>query len=217
MTLVELRNAVRDHLVFNSTKLPDATVDLFVGLTFDEMLNAHDWTLPQSTTMAFTYGAATDGVNLPAGFVRDDGVYQINNTAAPDGRRTWTPRLDGGRPAWVTLSRNTGESDTEFIPPAPSTTYYFLHGPKVYIVPNPTGTQDYEMDYLQSLTALSDTNPFLVMYPWTVLEGALREAYLWNHEDERAGIHEARFQRLVDGAKKRDTGSRMAGVGKRER
>lgn len=218
MTLAGLRTLVRDYLIMDTTKLPDATVDVFIGTALDEMINAHDWTLPQDTTQSFTYGATTDGVTLPTGFISDQAVYQIDATAAPDSRRSFITRLDGGRPAWVGFtSQSTELEPTQFPRPSVDTTYYFLWGTKLYIIPNPSSTLSYEMDYLDDSSTLADANPFVVKYPRTLLVGAVREAYLWNHEEERAAVWSERFKVMVDAAKRRDTGSRMSGAGKRSR
>jgi hypothetical protein len=218
MTLNDLRTHIRNHTVFDNTKITDTIADIFLGTAIDEMVNAHDWQLRQATTLSFTYGPTTDGIALPEGFIADQAVYQIDTTLAPDSQRTFVTRLDGGRVAWVGFTTGTNEMDPGAFPqPSVDTTYYYLWGNSLFVVPNPSNDTTFQLDYLQDLSTLTDTNPLIAFYPRTVLEGALREAYLWSHEEERAVVHEQRFRLLLDAAKKRDTGARMAGGGKRVR
>lgn len=218
MTLNDLRTHIRNHTVFDNTKITDTIADIFLGTAIDEMVNAHDWQLRQAATFAFTYGPTTDGIVLPEAFIADVALYQINVGATPAEKRTFITRLDGGRPAWVGYTTGGAEVDPDAFPtPSVDTTYYYLWGNSLFIVSNPSSDIPFELDYLQDLSVLTDTNPLVAFYPRTVLAGALREAYLWAHEEERAVVHEQRFRLLLDAAKKRDTGARMAGAGKRSR
>lgn len=212
-TVQDLRDQVKAHTigtVNGSVIISDAQCDYFLGVALDRMLNDHDWKFQETASVVMEYSATADGLVLPADFIQESAVYQVDASAPPATSRSPLGKVEGGRAAWVARINEFNNSDM-YPTPSVTGTYYYTFGDSIFLVPQPSGTTVFEVDYIRDLGVLTDTHPFVTKFPRVLLSGAIREAYLWLHEEERSNVHEANFMAQMGAAKKRDIGTRMSG------
>lgn len=165
----------------------------------------------------------TGYVPLPQDFIGELGVWKKDTTAtAPVDqltvmrrwatKRTWledngSNALDGRDSVYPNVAAPSYEGD--------GLSGYFIEGETLTVVPTPTSTMTVQVDYARQLPDLVATsgadNVFTRLFPDVVRLGALREAYLYLHEEERAGQYEQLFQQAVKESIQRDEAPTAAG------
>lgn len=215
-TLNDLRGILRDECDKPATILTDARCLRFVRRVIERMVNAHDWQ-GQGKTALLTYDATTDGLDLPVDFISEKTISQIVPGASdPSQKRRPIPKLMGGREGWLSSFSAASSSARSAVRMSSDDVAYYLWAQKLYLVPNPSGPMQVELDYIEALQQLPDdalaSNVLMQRYGLTVVaSGALREAELFLHRWDRAKAHEEVFQGLLDGALKRDMSTRLSG------
>lgn len=185
------------------------------------MEQAHRWRA-QEKSYDFTYGASDDGKAVPAGFISELVVsYKDTSQSNPAIALTPLRKVQGGRIAWL-LSRAPVTIRDSYYPQvaAPSLAtvddeYYYIWEEKIFIVPQPTTTKDYQLDYYGLVSVLVDpgtlTNFFTTNYYNCLKWGAMVEAWAMLHESQREALAEVRFDKLLTRAVKHDISIAMSG------
>lgn len=225
-TAITIAAAIRAKTNSSVVQIPDADMEDILNAAVERISHVHDWT-PAEQTYPFTYGAATDGYPLPAGFVKEELVALVVSGASvkPSSARQPLVQYPGGRQAWVSQFpvTDTERRQTNFPQSVTDTTdaalfqYYFWAG-KIYVVPNPDGDKALEMDYTGRFAPFNLVAGTLIEngltqeFPHLLTAAALVEAWVYLHEEQRAGIVDSHFTaRLLPGAIKADAQKRTSG------
>jgi hypothetical protein len=191
-----------------------------VNAAMERMQQRHRWR-GQEANAALTYGASDDGKALPADFVEELLLSYDDGSSDPSRALTPVPKLAGGRVYWL-MSRSPRSLQDQAYPQVAalvselgSTWFYYLWEEKFYVVPNPPGSTNFQLDYYKNLPILVDTtnedNFFTDNYKHVLKWGALVEAWEFIHEGARADRADVKFERTLLAAIKHDESIAMSG------
>lgn len=201
-TLASLVADVVAYCEESATVLPTATVESFLNRVKVRMQRRHGFQ-GQQFSLDLTYPANADSLPLPDDFIAEYGVWLL--TATTPSRRMGTIKRMLRR-QWIEGQTSVLVRDTVYPQTAnplltqPETGYY-LWGRALYLAPTPTADQALTLDYFLRMPDLTgaQNDYFTDVFPDVLLAGALAEAYLYLHEEERAGGWAQLFEaRLVD-------------------
>ncbi len=219
-TLLTLTTWYRDYTDKNSTVLSDARCDEFAAAAQERLEQAHRWR-GMEASYDFTYGNTDDGKAVPTGFISELIVSQEDSSQQPANSLTPLKKVEGGRIAWLLSRVQEGERDQYYpqIAAVSLTTiddaYYYIWAEKIYIVPQPQSTTNYQIDYYGKVTALergvTDSNWFTANYHNLMKWGGLVEAWSFLHEPQRAADAEAIFAQMLTRAIAHDRSIAMSG------
>jgi hypothetical protein len=212
-TLTTLRTAIRDYTLFPSSIFTDPICDELVNGVLESMEHLHNFQETLSRA-ALTYLTTSDGIALPDGFLGEEALYEVDPalTADPSARLSEIPKIT--RAQWVQRV-NASSGHPAFPRPSLRGFYYYLSGMALFVVPQPTTTVSLIFDhFLKSppLTTGSPTNYATTQYYDCLKWGAIRDAFLFLHEEERAQAFAQRFQIAFTAATKRDFAQTAGGA-----
>jgi hypothetical protein len=212
VTLDDIRQQIRAHVVLSATDLTDPQLDEFVWTTIERLQQTADWHF-QENSVQFPFPANSYvGVPLPDDFVVEAAVYQFmpQSTSAPANLLP-IGRLPGGRFDWA-VEANRQDRNESFPVPASSRQAYYIWMDQLWLVPAQSSDITVQLDYYADPpdpVQPTDTTGLVGVSPRTVLWGALQLCYLYLHELELAGAAGQIYDELTDAAFKREQGRRM--------
>lgn len=206
----------------SSTVLPGTTCAEFVNTAIRRLERQRPYR-GTIATMALAVGT-TGYAPLPTDFIGEIGVWLVGTSTgsgATDGlavMRRWNSKR-----AWLESNGDEWSARDSVYPNIAARgpvddngiSGYFIEGQTFYVVPTPTAAVTVQIDYARQLNDLVATsgasNVFVDLFPDVVRFGALREAYLYLHEEERAALYEQLFQAATKEATQRDEATTAAG------
>ncbi len=211
LTLAQLRNAIRGMVSQSALTIGDAELTLLINQGMERVNHSHDWAGLQAET-DISYLAASDGLALPADFISEFAVWQIDAANGDAGLRMHPlPRID--RRVW--LERGIAPQVLQGFPrPSLTGLFYYVWNKKLWVVPDPAATVVVRVHYINRLNELvndGDTNFFTVNYPALIKWSAMVELYSFLYENERADHSERVFNRYLQAVIQTDTAGRWRG------
>lgn len=216
--LTTLRILVRGYL--NRPEQSDTVTDEFINAGQDRMQQRHRWR-GQEAHAAITYGPSDDGKALPTDFVEELLLSHDSGNPDPSIALTPVPKLAGGRVYWLmsrsprTLRDQAYPQVASLVTELGSTCFYYLWEQKIYVVPNPAESTNFQLDYYKRLPELvvstNEDDFFTTNYKHVVKWGALVDGWAYYHETTRSAAAETMFERRLLAAIKHDESIAMSG------
>lgn len=217
-TMATLVSAVQAYTVTTNgpTVLDTTTCEECVNTAMRALMRTHNFR-GQQVSFDTTFPAGTDGLALPATFVKEYGVW-TRNAAAADPSGALGPLDKTMRQMWIEEVDPQVLRDTVFPSVAAPgmrtpTQQYYIWALKLYLVPTPTADVDITIDYWSFLVDLTGagSNWFTTVLPDTLRMGAIAEAYRYLHEEERATAWMQLFSAGMQDAIRYDESLAMSG------
>lgn len=207
-------------LYLNRTEQSTQISDLLINAGHDRLLRRHRWR-GQEAHAAITYAPTDDGKALPSDFVEELVLSYNSADTDPSKALTPVPKLAGGRVYWL-MSRSPRSLRDQAYPQVAalvnelgSTWFYYLWEEKIYVVPNPSASSNFQLDYYKSLPPLVQTTNeddwFTTNVKYVLLWAAIVEGWHFYHEIQRAAAAEIMFERVLLAAIKHDESIAMSG------
>ncbi len=216
ITIATLIQDILDHTASSTTVMSQTIREEFVNGAIRRCARFHTFR-GQRATADLTYGASEDSIALPVGFVTELAVWS-RSTSITDPSRRLSPIDRTLRRMWIEAQDPQTLRDSIYpntARPGALTTsgFYYIWLDRLHIVPTPTATTYLTIDYTRLLPDLTgtDANWFTEVLPDVVRAGALVEAYLYLHEDERAAAWDAVYAKRITDAIRYDETLTLSG------